>query len=361
MRPLSPMSESIARSSLQSGATMEATTAAVNCLRGRDQYAIDDIRNFQRTDPLFLSQQILHLESQRHGIENATGAIDDQIKALKNALYQALTQKISTLQRQSSSLTNMDGSISRQIQALEQQLNALVAQHSQPAPISPASSSSQAIQSTRDSQHDNPPLHAPSTSRLGPQSFPTSLRSFQSLDTGRGQSSNHRSETQVAPSGMPIASNGLGQPPTRISPTDAQIQAYVIDADGRIRSRKKIVSLLHENGFSAASDRITRIIAELETSGVAVRKERIREPKPKPSGSGTKPKRIKASDLVIQRYLLNSDGTMRSQEGVAAALHKAGYGAANDRITRQIQQIRGTIRWTQPQLGNPSTHAPTHE
>lgn len=361
MRPLSPMSESIARSCLQSGATMEATTAGVNCLRGRDQYAIDDIRNFQRTDPLFLSQQISYLESQRNGIENANGGIDDQIKALKNALYQALKQKISTLQRQNSSLMNFDGSISRQIRALEQQLNALVAQNSQPAPIPPAPSSSQAIQSMRDSQHNNPPLHAPSTSRLVPQSVPTSLRSFKSLDTGRGQSSNNRSEPQAARSGMPISSTGLGQPPTRISPTDAQVQAYVINADGSIRTRKEIRSLLHANGFSAATDRINRIIAELDTSGVAVRKERIRKPNSNPSGSGTQAKRIKASDVVIQGYLLNSDGKMRSQESVADALHEDGYRAANNRITKQLQQIRGTIRWTQPQLENPSTDAPTHD
>ena len=353
MRPLSPDSQRIAISCFEDGASTEATTEAVNCLRVANHYALDDIRDFKRTNTLFMSQQISLLESQRHTSANTTGGVDEQINCLQKDLFQALMQKISILQRQSSSLANMDGSISRQIYDLKQQLDALVAQHSQPAPMAPVPSSSQAIQSTRDSQHDNTPLHAPSTSRLGAQSFPTSLRSFKSLDTGRGQSSNHRIEPQVAASGIPMSSNGLGKPAERIEPTDAQIQAYVIDADGRIRSRKKIASLLHENGFSAASDRITRIITELETSGVAVRKERIREPKPKPSGSGTKPKRIKASDLVIQRYLLNSDGTMRSQEGVAAALHKAGYGAANDRITRQIQQIRGTIRWTQPQLGNP--------
>ena len=206
MRALTPDSQRIAISCFQDGVSAEATTQAVNCLRGADQYAIDDIRGFQRADPLFLSQQILHLESQRHGIENATGGIDDQIKALKNALYQALTQKISTLQRQSSSLTNMDGSISRQIQALEQQLNALVAQHAQPAPMAPAPSSSPAIQSTRDSQHDNPPLHAPSTSRLGPQSFPSSLRSSQGLGSDGGQSSNLGAERHEFSNGMPTES-----------------------------------------------------------------------------------------------------------------------------------------------------------
>jgi len=307
MRPLSPMSESIARSSLQSGATMEATTAAVNCLRGRDQYAIDDIRNFQRTDPLFLSQQILHLESQRHGIENATGGIDDQIKALKNALYQALTQKISTLQRQSSSLTNMDGSISRQIQALEQQLNALVAQHSQPAPISPAPSSSQAIQSTRDSQHDNPPLHAPSTSRLGPQSFPTSLRSFKSLDTGRGQSSNDRSETRAAPSGMPIAPTGLGQPPARIIPTDEQIRDYAFN--GSLR-HQDVGAAMRKEGVSVANDRIN------------MAKKAVRSTIRLPS----------ATDNQIIAQWRNQDGSQRVYTEIIAALHAIDVGVSRSRL-----------------------------
>jgi chaperonin cofactor prefoldin len=313
MRALTPDSQRIAISCFQDGVSAEATTQAVNCLRGADQYAIDDIRGFQRADPLFLSQQILHLESQRHGIENATGGIDDQIKALKNALYQALTQKISTLQRQSSSLTNMDGSISRQIQALEQQLNALVAQHAQPAPMAPAPSSSPAIQSTRDSQHDNPPLHAPSTSRLGPQSFPTSLRSFQSLDTGRGQSSNHRIETQVAPNEMPIASNGLGQPPTRIKPTDAQIQAYALNADGTIRTFRAIRAALHENGFFATTDRITEQTTILQSKGFGKRKTH-------------------ATDDQIRIYSRNADGSKRTTREIASALRNANFSVANDRI-----------------------------
>ena len=193
------------------------------------------------------------MESQRNGIENANGGIDDQIKALKNALYQALKQKISTLQRQNSSLMNFDGSISRQIRALEQQLNALVAQNSQPAPIPPAPSSSQAIQSMRDSQHDNPPLHAPSTSRLVPQSVPTSLRSFKSLDTGRGQSSNDRIDTRAAPNGMPIASTGLGQPPARIIPTDEQIRDYALNDSLR---HQDVEAAMHKEGVSVANDRI---------------------------------------------------------------------------------------------------------
>ena len=313
MRALTPDSQRIAISCFQDGVSAEATTQAVNCLRGADQYAIDDIRGFQRADPLFLSQQILHLESQRHGIENATGGIDDQIKALKSELHQALTQKISTLQRQSFSLTNMDGSISRQIQDLKQKLDALVAQNSLAGPMPPALSSSQAIQSTRHSQHDNPPLHAPSTSRLGPQSFPSSLQTFQSLDTARGQSGNHRIETQAAPSGMPIASIGLGQPPTRIKPTDAQIQAYALNADGTIRTFRAIRAALHENGFFATTDRITEQTTILQSKGFGKRKTH-------------------ATDDQIRIYSRNADGSKRTTREIASALRNANFSVANDRI-----------------------------
>ena len=126
MRPLSPNSESIGRLFLQQGHNAKQATVAINSLcTGQPHYGVEDVRNFQRTDILLLSQQISHLESQWHGIANATGGVDDQIKALKNDLCQALTQKISNLQRQNSSLTITDASRDRQIQDLQRQLQAL--------------------------------------------------------------------------------------------------------------------------------------------------------------------------------------------------------------------------------------------
>ena len=330
MRPLSPMSESIARSSLQSGATMEATTAAVNCLRGRDQYAIDDIRNFQRTDPLFLSQQILHLESQRHGIENATGGIDDQIKALKNALYQALTQKISTLQRQNSSLMNFDGSISRQIQALEQQLNALVAQHSQPAPMAPAPSSSQAIQSTRDSQHDNPPLHAPSTSRLGPQSFPSSLRSSQGLGSDGGQSSNLGAERHEFSNGMPTEYSGGKQARRKKNASNDDIKSHMYNADGSLRTRIQIERALRNSDFSlndtGFTAQIQAVRADLRRLGVSDqrRTDIVRPP---------------ASDDQIRAHLRDGDGRIRTYKEILSDLHEMGLGASDNRVASLKKEI----------------------
>ena len=320
MRPLSPDSQRIAISCFEDGASTEATTEAVNCLRVANHYALDDIRDFKRTNTLFMSQQISLLESQRHTSANATGGVDEQINCLQKDLFQALMQKISILQRQSSSLANMDGSISRQIHDLKQQLDALVAQHSQPAPMAPVPSSSQAIQSTRDSQHDNTPLHAPSTSRLGAQSFPTSLRSFQGLDIDRGQSSNLGSERHEAINWVPIESSVHDRQETRKFATDDIIKKYLHKTDGTVRTVVAVESAMREDGFGVGDKRIRKQLNLVRGD--------VRLPA--------------ANDAQITAQLRTTKGTLRTEDQVLAALHAEGIGARKDRIARLLRVARET-------------------
>ena len=129
MRPISPSSEGLARLYLAEGRDAQTTANAVNSLRpGQAPYEAEDVRYFRRSDTLFLSEQLLRLESQRGSPANASGGIDVQIKSLQNDLYLALTHRISKLQSERSSLINMDGRIDHQIQALKLQLSTILPQ-----------------------------------------------------------------------------------------------------------------------------------------------------------------------------------------------------------------------------------------
>ena len=343
MRTLSPNSQSIAMGCFQDRFSDQATTEAVNCLRGQDQYSTEEIQNFRKTNTLFLSQQITALESKRHSIENVAGEIDDQIKSLQNKLYHSLTQKISELQRQSFTLANMDGSVDRQIQNLQRQLQDLLALNSKPTALLSTSASSESMQLTQDSQHDQPSLHAPSMSRIGHPAFPTSLQSRLELTTGSSQPGNHHGKSQIASINIPSASSAIDRRSQRRRATDALIQNYLRNADGSLRTRTEIAVALHDDGFNAAFERIDEQMRK-HTSPPSVSTasqmpptdSRTQGQAANPESVG-KPSRIRATDDQIRGYSRNADGSLRSSREIAAALHNDGFKAANERIRKQVK------------------------
>ncbi|WLI10727.1 hypothetical protein [Pseudomonas sp. FP603] len=103
------------------------------------------------------------------------------------------------------------------------------------------------------------------------------------------------------------------------SATDEQINAHLHNTDGSLRIHKDVASALHAAGLGAGN---ARIDAQLQAAGSA---RRLRS----------------ATDEQINAHLHNTDGSLRIHKDVASALHAAGLGAGNARITARLQAARG--------------------
>jgi arginine repressor len=119
-----------------------------------------------------------------------------------------------------------------------------------------------------------------------------------------------------------MSSNGLGKPAERIEPTDAQIQAHALNADGTIRTYKATISALHDNGFIASK----HSIAEQRRLLVS-------------SGRGRPTERKTATDQQILDYSRNTDGSMRNHREIESALHNDGFSLKYSRISKQLRSI----------------------
>ncbi|WP_223538006.1 hypothetical protein [Pseudomonas sp. GL-B-16] len=103
------------------------------------------------------------------------------------------------------------------------------------------------------------------------------------------------------------------------SATDEQIRAHLKNDDGTWRAQEAVASSLHTAGLGAGYNRIQN---QLRT---------VRGGRKLPS----------ATDNQIRAHLKNDDGTWRTQQAVASALHAVGLGAANIRIQTQLQAAGG--------------------
>jgi predicted nucleic acid-binding protein len=112
-----------------------------------------------------------------------------------------------------------------------------------------------------------------------------------------------------------------GKRQNRPSATEAQIAEHLHNPDGSLRTTMGVLSALHAAGLGADNK---RILAQLQAAGGAQHLS-------------------SATEAQIADHLYNTDGSLRTSKDVASALHAAGFGARNDRISAQLQAARGRL------------------
>jgi len=119
-------------------------------------------------------------------------------------------------------------------------------------------------------------------------------------------------------------SQGAGGVVARTPATDDQIRAQLWNSDHTPRGVIAIAGALHALGLGAGKLRI------------ATQLRAVRDPTVRPS----------ASDSQLRERLRNPNGEPRSVLAVKDALHASGLGASNNRITKELQSLRGVIHRT---------------
>jgi len=181
----------------------------------------------------------------------------------------------------------------------------------------------------------------------------------------------HTSTSRTAPYAA-SAQTSEGKQPKRIAATDDQIRAYLHNDDGSLRSQLAVSTALHTAELGAGNKRITiqlqaaglvklpkptdeqvrahlhdaegmlrtneDVAKALKNAGLASGTRRIRE---ELRAAGAPQLMPSATDAQIEMHLHNPDGSLRTKAQIASALHDAGLGIGDRRLTTRLQNERG--------------------